>query len=251
MSGLIILSLILVTGNGRLKLAYAQYTTKEDILKQFDQDKQNITRNQDEIKSLMNGILSDIRSKNLKFRVEINEMMQYLISQITGNMPPSQDEIKRKEDERRKKEEADRQIEEKRKQDEQKRLDAERKKRDDEIARENDLKKQQDLKRQEDERRKQEDIQRQNAENMKVMADRNVPLAIAPAVTLAAFNWRDSRKTTDVKYQGLCGSCWTFTSAAIYETNYLIKNGSVLNVSEQAILDCAKDRSGNDAGSEL
>src|SRR5208337_4638198 len=108
MSGLIILSLILVTGNGRLKLAYAQYTTKEDILKQFDQDKQSITRNQDEIKSLMNGILSDIRSKNLKFQVEINEMMKYQIAQITGNVPPSQDEIKRKEDERRKKEAADR-----------------------------------------------------------------------------------------------------------------------------------------------
>ena len=81
------------------------------------------------------------------------------------------------------------------------------------------------------------------------MGDRNVPISIAPVVTLAAFNWRDFKYGTEVKYQGVCGSCWAFTSAAVYETNYYIKNRITLDVSEQFILDCARDKNGNDAGS--
>ena len=81
------------------------------------------------------------------------------------------------------------------------------------------------------------------------MLDRNVPLAIAPAITVAAFNWRDASLLTTVQYQGICGSCWAFTSAAVYEGNYKMKNNKVLDVSEQFILDCASDKNGNDAGS--
>ncbi|HOP64481.1 MAG TPA: C1 family peptidase [Spirochaetota bacterium] len=229
--------------------AYAQRTTKKDIWQRFEQDKKNVVRSPEELKSMMNNILGDIRKKNLKFRVELNEMMKYKISEITGSKPPSEDELKKKEEERRRKEELARKKEEKRRQDELRRQEEERKRREDEINRERNRKKQEELRRQEEERRKREDAKRQDELNRRDMLDRNVPLSIAPAITVAAFNWRDAGRLTTVQYQGICGSCWAFTSAAVYEGNYKMKNGKILDVSEQFILDCARDKNGNDAGS--
>jgi C1A family cysteine protease len=227
--------------------AYAQRTTKADILKRFQQDKKSVVRSPEEMKSMMNDIVSDIKKK--KFRVELNEMMKYKISEITGSKPPSEDEIKKKEDARRKKEELERKKEEKKRKDELKRQEEERKRREQEIEKERDRKKQEEMKKQEEERRRQEEQNRRNADDRQAMLDRNVPLSIAPAITVAAFNWRDASQMTTVQYQGICGSCWAFTSAAVYEGNYKMKNGKVLDVSEQFILDCATDKNGRDAGS--
>lgn len=228
--------------------AYSQ-TTKQDILKRFEQDKKNIGRSPEEIKAAMDQVLGDIRKKNMKFRVELNEMMKYKISEITGSKPPSEDELKKKEDERRRKEQLEKEKAEKKRQEDLRRQEEERKRREDEIAKERDRKRQEEMKRQEEERRKQEDKKRQDDDNRQAMQDRNVPLSITPALTLAAFNWRDASQLTTVQYQGICGSCWAFTSAAVYEGNYKMKNGKVLDVSEQFILDCAVDKNGNDAGS--
>jgi C1A family cysteine protease len=176
-------------------------------------------------------------------------MMKYKISEITGSKPPSEDEIKRKEDARRKKEELERQKAEKKRQEELKRQEEERKRREQEIEKERDRKKQEELRRQEEERQKQEEMKRRETDDRQAMLDRNVPLSIAPAITVAAFNWRDASQLTTVQYQGICGSCWAFTAAAVYEGNYKMKNDRVLDISEQFILDCAVDRNGNDAGS--
>ena len=261
---------------------YAEYTTKGDILKKFKQDKQQIGRTDKEIKETMDAVISDLKKKNMKFRVELNEMMKYKIAEITGVKPPSEDEIKRKEEESRKKEEdlrrqqeekkrldeLKRQDEERRKRDELRRQQEERKKRDEEISRERDRRKQEEMRREEERKRRQEDKKREDElkrqqeekkrldelkrqEDMKKsdMADRNIPLDLAPALSLPVFAWNGSKTSTLVKYQGICGSCWAFTSAAVYETDYLVKNGKTLDLSEQAILDCAVDRNGNDAGS--
>lgn len=285
-----IIALLLVNAGGGFD-AFAQKSTKDEILKRYKQDRESFMKSPEEVNSEMKKIVSDIKERNLKYKVELNEMMKYKIAQITGSRPPSEDEIKKKEDERRKREELERkkeeerkkkeelerkkdelerQKEEKRRQEELKRLEEERKRREDEINRERDRKRQEELKRQEEEKRKQEDeklrkdeekrrqdeerrrqdeLKRQDQENARLMGDRNVPISIAPVVTLAAFNWRDSKYSTIVQYQGVCGSCWAFTSAAVYETNYYIKNRVTLDISEQFILDCATDKNGNDAGS--
>ena len=134
---------IISDGSGK---AYAQYTTKKDILKRFEQDKKNVGRTPEEMKSMMNDILGDIRKKNLKFRVELNEMMKYKISEITGSKPPSEDELKKKEAERRKKEAIEREKADKKRREEMRRQEEERKRRDDEIARERDRRKQDEMK---------------------------------------------------------------------------------------------------------
>lgn len=69
-------------------------------------------------------------------------------------------------------------------------------------------------------------------------------LGAAPICDPAAkkFNLRSINKVSPVVDQGMCGSCWAFTSVAVYEANYLIRgNGRMPNASEQHVLDCSLD----------
>lgn len=228
--------------------AYAQ-TTRDDIMKKYKEDKQRIGRTDEEIRETMKKVVDDLKKKNKKFTVELNEMMKYKISEITGVVPPREDEMKKKEEERRKKEEIDRQNAERKKREEMRRQEEERKKRQEEIDREEDRKRKEELKRKEEERRRQEEQKKREDANRAQLIDRNIPLDMTPSLSLVSFAWNGALTSTAVKYQGICGSCWSFTSAAVYETGYLIKNGKTLDISEQAILDCAADKNGNDAGS--
>src|SRR5262249_3546166 len=54
------------------------------------------------------------------------------------------------------------------------------------------------------------------------------------------FDWVDQGKVTHVKDQRDCGSCWDFCAIAAFEASYAIRNGAMIDVSEQQILDCAK-----------
>ncbi|HOV10029.1 MAG TPA: hypothetical protein PK482_13080, partial [Spirochaetota bacterium] len=183
-------------------------TTKKEIMERYKQDKEAVLRSPEEMKAMMNSVVEDIKKRNLKFQVELNEMMKYQISQITGTKPPSEDELKKKEEERRKKEELEKQQREKRRQEELRRQEEERKKREEEIQREQDRKKQEEMKKREEEKRHEEERKRQEELKKEEMNDRNIPIEIAPSVNLVAFNWRDSELLTKVQYQGICGSCW-------------------------------------------
>ncbi|MCL1833386.1 MAG: hypothetical protein FWG49_02685, partial [Leptospirales bacterium] len=252
-------------------------TSKDDILKQFQQDKDKIDKTDEELKTTMKNMTEELKKKNAKFKVELNEMMKHKISEITGLKPPHENELKKIEEERRKREELERQRKEKEEQKELKRLEEEnkkreaelkkreeaRKKREEAINQEKDKKKQEEMKKQEEELRKQEEElkkkedelrkqeeQKKNEQAKKEqMLDRNIPSSLAPSAALSAFAWNGNKTSTVVQSQGTCGSCWAFTSAAVYETNYLIKNEKVVRISEQSILDCAVDRSGKKAGS--
>lgn len=59
------------------------------------------------------------------------------------------------------------------------------------------------------------------------------------------FNLRSLKKVSPVVDQGECGSCWAFTSVAVFEANYLIRGGRKPNASEQHVLDCALDLANN------
>lgn len=43
-----------------------------------------------------------------------------------------------------------------------------------------------------------------------------------------------------VKQQGMCGSCWTFSSTGAIEAAYLIKHNVEHDLSEQQLVDCVK-----------
>ena len=42
-----------------------------------------------------------------------------------------------------------------------------------------------------------------------------------------------------VKNQGSCGSCWAFASNAVHESTWAIKTGTLYDLAEQHLVDCA------------
>jgi len=61
-----------------------------------------------------------------------------------------------------------------------------------------------------------------------------------------SVDWREKGILTPVKDQGQCGSCWTFGTAETIESYYALKYGSIMDLSEQQILDCTPNP--NDCG---
>ena len=57
-------------------------------------------------------------------------------------------------------------------------------------------------------------------------------------------NWTALGKTTSVKDQGSCGSCYSFSAVAAIESAYLIQKNLSLSLSPQQIVDCSGN-SGN------
>ncbi|EGG20282.1 hypothetical protein DFA_07405 [Cavenderia fasciculata] len=58
------------------------------------------------------------------------------------------------------------------------------------------------------------------------------------------LDWRWKGAVTSIKNQGQCGGCWSFSSAATLESQYLIKNGKTaeqydIDLSEQHFINCA------------
>lgn len=52
------------------------------------------------------------------------------------------------------------------------------------------------------------------------------------------MNWNTSGKVSPAKDQGRCGSCWAFATVATYESYLAIKTGTLLDLSEQYVVEC-------------